>query len=103
MLTKNVQFAERPEDVMVHRIGTSYTCRVDFPVNIRETEVDDDVQYIADVYSTEVGYTEGLKERIEQNIEPWMELAKVAPAPQPTIQDAIDAINELTEIILGGE
>ena len=105
MLTRGVYFANRPNRVEVHRIGEQgYTCRVDFPVNIQEIENDDgDVQYRADVYSLECGYTEGIAARINQNYEDWLAVAKEIIVPQPTVQDAIDAINALTEIVLGGE
>lgn len=104
MLTKNVFYSQRPERVSVHRIGQGYTCRVDFPVNIQEIENgDEETQFKADVYSLEVGYTTGIKERIEADYEGWLKVAKEIPAPQPTIQDVIVAVNELADLILGGE
>ncbi len=104
MLTKNVYFGERPEAVIVNRYGSSYNCRVDLPVNIEEVETGEgETQWKADVYSIECGYTVGLKERVEADYESWLAVAHEVIAPQPTIQDAIDAINELTDIILGGE
>lgn len=105
MLTKNVQFAERPENVMICRVGNGFTCRIDFPVNIREVEMgeENEVQYLADVYSVNANYTEGMQERVENEFDFWFAKANEIEIPQPTIQDAIDAINALTEIVLGGE
>lgn len=105
MLTRSVFYSQEPEQVSVHRIGhNGYTARVDFPVNIQQVMIqDEELQYKADVYSIEVGFTPDLKERIESNYEAWLAVAKEIPAPQPTVQDVIEAINELTEIVLGGE
>lgn len=105
MLTRNVYYSQEPERVSVHRIGRNgYTARVDFPVNVQQIiMLDDQPQYKADVYSIEVGFTVGLKERIENNYEAWLAVAKEIPAPQPTINDVIEAVNELTDIVLGGE
>ena len=105
MLTRSVFYSQEPERVSVHRIGrTGYTARVDFPVNVQQVIMpDEEPQYKADVYSVEVGFTVGLKERIENNYEAWLAVAKEIPAPQPTINDVIEAVNELTDIILGGE
>lgn len=104
MLTRNVYYAERPDPVQVFRIGLGYTCRVDLPVNIREIQNDEgDTQFVADVYSVTAGYTPGIKERIEADYNGWLAVAKEIPAPQPTIQDVIEAVNELADIILGGE
>ena len=105
MLTRNVFYSQEPERVSVHRIGSNgYTARVDFPVNVQQIVMpDDQPQYKADVYSIEVGFTVVLKGRIENNYEAWLAVAKEIPTPQPTINDVIEAVNELTDLILGGE
>lgn len=110
MLTRNVYYAERPESVIVTRNGRDgYTARVDLPVNIQEVPApvmegeEPGTQFMADVYSITAGYTEDLKERVEEDYEAWLTVAKRVPVPEPTLQDAIDAINELAEIVLGGE
>ena len=105
-MTKNVCYSERPERVIVNRINHGYTARVDMPVNIREiTDDEGNVSYMADVYSLEAGYTPHLMERVEADYEGWMAIATEIPAPQPTLQDVIEAVNILTEMVVlnGGE
>ena len=104
MLTRNVYFTERPENVIVTRFGNTYCCRIDLPVNIEEVETGEgETQWKADVYSVEAGYTVDIKERVEENYDAWMEVAQAVIAPEPTIQDVVEAMNELTDLILGGE
>ena len=104
MLTRNVFYSERPERVVVNRIGNTSTCRVDLPTNIEEVETPDGgTQYKADVYSINAGYTANLAERVEANYDAWLTVAQEVPIPEPTIQDVIDAVNDLTDLILGGD
>ena len=104
MLTRNVYFAERPENVIVTRFGNTYRCRVDLPVNIEEVETGEgETQWKADVYSVEAGWTPGMEERVEANYDAWMDVAQAIVVPDPTIQDVVEAINELAEFVLGGE
>lgn len=104
MLTRNVYFAERPERVIVNRIGaTGYTCRVDLPVNIEEVAgPEGETQYKADVYSVNAGYTVNIAERIEANYEAWLAKAQnePEPEPEPNIRELKEANDMLTECIL---
>lgn len=102
MLTKNVQFAKKPDKVMIRRIQNGYMCYVDLVENIREMKENEETNYIADVYSVQAGYTAGLKERVERDYEKWLMVAKDIPAPQPTVTDIVDAINALAELVIGG-
>lgn len=114
MLTRNVYFAERPEKVIVNRIGaTGYTCRVDLPVNIEEVAgPEGETQYKAGVYSVNAGYTVNIAERIEANYEAWLAKAQNEPEPEPVptlreLQETnavlTECILEMSEIIYGGE
>lgn len=105
MLTRNVYYSQRPDRVIVNRIGENgNTCRVDLPVNIEEVEAQEgETQFKADVYSITAGYTANIAQRVEANYEAWLTVAKEVPQPEPTIQDVIDAVNELTDLILGGD
>lgn len=104
MLTKNVNYTARPNDVVVNRIGDTYRARVDLPTNIEEHINDEgEVHYTADVYSIDAGYTSNLAERVAADRDTWIARAAVELPPSPTIQDAIEAINALAEIVLGDE
>lgn len=106
MLTRNVYFAERPEKVVVNRIGDAgYSCRVDFPVNIEEVAgPEGETQYRADVYAIETGFTYDIKERIQNRYDEWLALAKkrAEVEPETTIMDLVSAMNILTDFVMGG-
>lgn len=111
MLTKNVFYSERPERVIVNRIGNTGTCRVDLPVNIQEVEAPEgETQYKADVYSTIAGYTPNIAQRIEANYDAWLAKAQNEPEPpeapsllelQQTNAMLTECILEMSEIIYG--
>ena len=46
--------------------------------------------------------TPNLQERVEQNYEAWFELASKTEPQKATLDDAIEAINVLTDLIIGG-
>lgn len=101
MLTNDVYYAERPEDIIVTvRSGKAL---VEFPVNVSEVETEDGPQWIAGaVYSLETVASDGLKNRIEENYDAWLKKAKEAEPQAVSLSDVVDAINALTDIVLGG-
>ena len=104
MLQKNVYYAMRPSNVEVYRIGTSYRARVDFPTNIREIlDAEENTIFVADVYSLELDWRNNLEKDIQLNYDYWFSRARQVAPIQPTLQVAIEAINLLTDLVLGGE
>lgn len=101
MMTRNVYYAEQPDRVMVTAHGK--TAIVELPVGITEVETEDGVQYRADiVYSISTRNTPGLKQRVEANYNSWLEVASVVEPQKATLDDAIEAINTLTDLVIGG-
>lgn len=101
MRTKNVYYAERPERVIVLANGGSAI--VEMPVGITEIETEDGLQYCAEnVYTVQTRNTPNLKQRVEQNYEAWMAAAQVVEEPKTTVEDLAEAINALTDIVIGG-
>lgn len=101
MRTRNVYYAERPDTVIVNVSGDSAV--VEMPVNVTEVETEDGVQYLAEtVLSVRTRNTPGLKERVEQHYDAWKEIAQVVEPPKTTVDDLVDAINALTDMVIGG-
>ena len=103
MLTKNVFYSERPERVIVNRIGNTGACRIDLPINIVEVpSPDGETQFKADVYSMIAGYTPNIKQRVDGNYEAWLAKAEgePEPTPEPTLRELQETNNMLTECIL---
>lgn len=101
MMTKNVYFAEQPDRVIVTANGEKAV--VELPVNVAEVETEDGVQYCADtVYSISTKNTPNLRERVEANYAAWLEVARVVEPQKATLDDAIEAINTLTDLVIGG-
>lgn len=101
MQTKNVHFSERPESVIVTTVGRKAT--IDFPVGITEVEKEDGMEYVAEtVYTMSTIATPRLKERIDANYEEWLNIAKQPVKQAPEMYDIIEAINALTDLIIGG-
>lgn len=100
MQTNNVFFAERPEKVIVTTRGRKSL--IEFPCKVEAVETEDGVQYRAEtVYSLETMSRDGLKERVDANYDAWLDRAKKV-TPQPaTLGDVVDALNALTDLILG--
>lgn len=103
MLTRNVYYAERPESFSILHYGTKAV--VSFPLNVSEIETEEGTQFLAEeVYTLETAYTPNLAERIEGNLEAWLERAKEVEPRQPiTLDDVVEALNSLTEFVIGGE
>lgn len=77
---------------------------VEFPLNISEVEKEDGVEYVAEtVYSLVTSYTSDLADRIDANYEAWLDKAKEIEPQETTLADVIDAVNALTDIVLGGD
>ena len=102
MLTKNVYYAVKPERFLITSTGNKAV--VEFPLNVTEVEVEEGVQYLAEsVYSLVTVNTANLADRIAQNYEAWLEKAKEPVSQEVTLEDVMEAVNVLTDIVLGGE
>lgn len=102
MQTKNVYYSAQPERVMVTARGERAV--IEFPINVTEVETEEGTQWLAEsVYSVETVATADLKSRVEQNYEAWLEVAKIIEPQKASIDDVVDALNALTDMILGGE
>lgn len=103
MQTRNVHYSERPDDVMI--VANGPMAVIELPVNVTEVEVDEErTEYVAEyVYSVKTVNTPDLKKRVEENYEAWLEVAMQVEPQKPSIEDVVDAINVLTDLILGGE
>ena len=101
MQTKNVYYSEQPERIIVNSKGSKAI--IELPVNTTEVKTEEESVWLAEtVYSFETMNTPNLKERIEEGYEAWLAIAK-QPVPQPTnLNDVVDALNALTDIIIGG-
>lgn len=101
MQTNDVYYAEQPNRVVVTVNGGN--ALVEFPVNVTEVETEDGKQYCAEkVYSLRTKATENLAERVEANYDAWLDIAKVVETPKTTVNDLVDAINALTDMVIGG-
>ncbi len=73
------------------------------PINFEPVEVTK-TEYLAHkVYVIETTYTPNLADRIKVDFDEWLALAKIPEPAKTTIPDLEEAINALTEIVLGGE
>lgn len=101
MQIKNVYYGERPNRVIVTERGGRAV--VEMPVNVREIETEDRTEWFAEtVYYLFTTATPNLEARVEAEYEDWLELAKIPVVAPATLSDVIDAINTLTEIVIGG-
>lgn len=101
MQTNNVYYAERPEQVEVTVRGGK--ALVDFPVNVSEVETEEGTMYLAEsVYSFLTVAVDGLEERIKSNYDAWLAKAKEVEPQAVSLSDVVEAINTLTDIVLGG-
>lgn len=76
---------------------------VEFPQNVTEIETEEGVQYLAEkVYSLVTEYTPDLESRISSDLEGWLNKAKEPEYKETSLADVIEAVNVLTDIIIGG-
>ena len=123
MLIKDVTYNELPEPCEIRRAGGKAV--IVFPTNIEEVTVEDIsepevnsqgglpemgvqsstiTQYIAhNVYQLETNWTPNLAQRVSDNYQAWLTKAKIPETKEATLADVIEAVNALTEVILGGE
>ena len=102
MLTRNVYYGEQPDSVIVTERGGKAV--IEFPTNVSEIEKEDGTQYNAEtVYYVVTSATPNLKARVEAEFEAWLELAKEAVSQPATLDDVVEALNALTEYVIGGE
>ena len=102
MLTRNVYYSERPKQFLITSMGTKAV--VEFPLDVTEIEAEETVQYLADkVYSLTTKNTADLEARIQANYDEWLEKAKEPEPQNVTLADVVEAVNVLTDLILGGE
>lgn len=102
MLTRNVHYAEKPDKIIVLRNGSIAV--VEMPTEVTQVELDDErSEYVAGkVYSVRTTNTPNLEERVEASYDEWLALASEAEPKTATLEDVIDAVNALTEIVIGG-
>ena len=102
MMIKNEHYGERPNKVIVRSNGKEAV--VEFPLNVTEIQTEDGSQWLAEtVYSMRTKDRPNLEERVSANYDAWLEAAKKAVDPQtPQLSDVVDALNTLTDLILGG-
>ena len=102
MQTRNVCYGEQPNNVMIYTHGGEAV--VEFPVNVTEVPTEDGSQWIAETaYSIRTRYTPGLEDRVNANYAAWLEASKKAVDPQtPTMADLVEAVNTLTDLLIGG-
>lgn len=101
MQTNDVYYADKPNRVMVTTNGNN--ALVGFPINVSEVETEDGVQFLAEkVYSIKTQNTDNLLERVEANYESWLDVAKIVKEPTTTMDDLVEAINALTDMVIGG-
>ena len=103
MLTRNVHYTEMPESVVVYQNGDNAT--VEFPLDVTEvTREDGATEYVAaEVYSLRTRNTPNLKDRVLDNYEAWLTIAELPEPQKAELSDVVEAINVLTDLILGGE
>lgn len=102
MLIRNVCYQEMPERFEVRRHGGKMAT-VLFPTEIIETEdPEGNTQYLAKkVYVLETGWTQGIEERISGRFDAWLAKAKEPQEAATTLDDLVEAINTLTDIVMG--
>ena len=104
MKVKNVCYAAMPDEVIVRVCGNK-AC-IEMPENVSEVTIERDgeqvTEYIAEnVYYVETNNTRNLRERVLADKETWKEIAKQVAPVETTLADVVDALNALTEIVLG--
>ena len=104
MLTRNVHYSEQPEYVMITSNG-NMAC-VEFPINVERRVIGDGeesrYEWVAEkVYSLMTKNTPNLEERINANYEEWLAKAKEPSTEKVTMEDLIEAIDALTDIVIG--
>ena len=106
MQTKNVFYSEKPDKVIVTANGK--TALVEFPVDVKKITTGEGeearIEYVAEtVYAIKTTNTSNLKERVSKHYDAWLEVAKHIEPQHPSLSDVIEAVNTLTDIIVGGE
>lgn len=101
MQIKNVYYNGLPDKVVITTRGKKAI--IEFPINPQKTDnLETDEYYCETVYLVETGNTPNLKERVLTDYDTWLNIAS-QPTPQTaTVEDVIEAINVLTELIIGG-
>lgn len=102
MLIRNITYQERPAPFEIRKHGRMAT--VVFPMDVVEAEgPEGEAEYLARrVYVLETGWTQGLEERIQGDFSKWLANAKKPEDPKTTLDDLVEAINTLTDIVMGG-
>lgn len=104
MVVKNVCYAAMPDEVIVKQRGIRAV--VEIPENVTEITYERDgedvTEYVAEkVYCINTQYTKNLRERVLADKEAWKEVARQIAPVDTTLADVVEAINALTEIVLG--
>ena len=106
MQTRNVHYAQQPDRVIIRE--NAGKAIIELPINVAEITIERDGETITEWVAEKVYYahaiaTPNIKERVENNYNAWLELASRPDTQQVTMDDLVEAINALTDIILGGE
>lgn len=103
MLTKNVIYGSEPAAVNVLRIAKTSRAVVALPVNVRSEGSGNEIVWIADEYRIEREWAPDLAERVTANYDEWLATAKAESVPETTLADVVQAVNDLADLVLGGE
>ncbi len=106
MTKSNVSYTEEPARFDIRTNGSKAV--IVFPVNVTSREVEDETgtrtEWVAEkVYEFETNNTPNLSDRVDAHYEQWRALSMVPETPKTTVEDLEEAINALTDLILGGE
>ena len=106
MLTKNVHYSEKPGKFMITTCGSVSV--VEFPLDVTAVTIEEGEEkrkeWIAEsVYSLTTTTTPDLEKRVKKNYDAWLKKAQEIELQQPSLEDVIEAVNTLTDMILGGE
>lgn len=102
MQTKNVYYTQEPDRFAIRK--NTENAVVEFPVNVREVEIEKQTYYLAEtVYSIATMLTLDLEDRINADFEAWLEKAKQPETEKAELYDVIEALNTLAEIVIGGD
>ena len=101
MQTNNVYYAEQPQRVVVTSRGDKAV--VEFPIGVSKEATEEGEQWKADkVFSLETRNRDHLAEVVESNYDAWLEKAQQIEPQTASLSDVVDALNALTDLILGG-
>ena len=87
--------------MIVQRKAKTARALVSFPLDVEET--DEGCWMAGKVYDINRPWSDTLESEIEADYERWLAIAQEEAVPKATLEDVVEAINELTDLIIGGE